>query len=165
LAGKLRLQEAAVFKRKAIIVGSVLIFGIAITLSSQNGVSSEGGQVLALETAWNHAIEVKDAKALDMLLADKMVAMESDGSFSTKKEYLAGIQAADFQPSQAVTESNKVEVFGDTAVAVGIFRIKGIEKGKPYVHRERTIDTWAKMNGTWKCVAAVAVRIPANQAQ
>jgi ketosteroid isomerase-like protein len=56
-------------------------------------------------------------------------------------------------------------VFGDTAVAVGIFRIKGIEKGKPYVHRERTIDTWARVNGTWKCVAAVAVTIPANQAQ
>jgi len=154
-----------VFKKKAIIAGSVVLLGIAISLASQTGMSSDQGQVLALETAWNHALEVKDTKALDMLLADKMVAMESDGSFSAKKEYLAGIKAADFQPSQAVNEANKVEVFGDTAVAVGIFRIKGIEKGKPYVHRERTIDTWARVNGTWKCVAAVAVTIPANQAQ
>jgi ketosteroid isomerase-like protein len=154
-----------VFKKKAIIAGSVVLLGLAISLASQTGMSSDQGQVLALETAWNHALEVKDTKALDMLLSDKMVAMESDGSFSTKKEYLAGIKAADFQPSQAVNEANKVEVFGDTAVAVGIFRIKGIEKGKPYVHRERTIDTWAIVNGTWKCVAAVAVTIPANQAQ
>jgi len=91
-----------VFKKKAIIAGSVVLLGIAISLASQTGMSSDQGQVLALETAWNHALEVKDTKALDMLLADKMVAMESDGSFSAKKEYLACIKAADFQPSQAV---------------------------------------------------------------
>jgi ketosteroid isomerase-like protein len=53
-----------------------------------------------------------------------------------------------------------VEIYGDTAVAVGVFRIKGVEKGKAYVRRERTIDTWVKINGTWKCVAAVAMLIP-----
>ena len=81
-----------------------------------------------------------------MLLADTMVAMESDGTFSTKKEYLAGIKAD-----------------GDTAVTVGVFRIKGVEKGKPYIHRERTINTWTKINGSWKCVAAVAISIPNKQ--
>jgi ketosteroid isomerase-like protein len=141
---------------------SVLLLIVAITLFPQRGMSSEEGQVLALETAWNHAIEVKDTKALDMLLADTMVALDSDGTFSNKKEYLAGIKAPDFQPSQAINETNKVQMYGDSAVAVGIFRIKGIEKGKPYVHRERTIDTWAKMNGTWKCVAAVASTIPSK---
>jgi ketosteroid isomerase-like protein len=141
---------------------SVLLLIVAITLFPQRGMSSEEGQVLALETAWNHAIEVKDTKALDMLLADTMVALDSDGTFSNKKEYLAGIKAPDFQPSQAINETNKVQMYGDSAVAVGIFRIKGIEKGKPYVHRERTIDTWVKMNGTWKCVAAVASTIPSK---
>lgn len=144
---------------------SVLLLIVAITLFPQRGMSSEEGQVLALETAWNHAIEVKDTKALDMLLADTMVALDSDGTFSNKKEYLAGIKAPDFQPSQAINETNKVQMYGDSAVAVGIFRIKGIEKGKPYVHRERTIDTWVKMNGTWKCVAAVASTIPSKSTE
>jgi ketosteroid isomerase-like protein len=149
-------------KQHIIAAASVLLLIVAITLFPQRGMSSEEGQVLALETAWNHAIEVKDTKALDMLLADTMVALDSDGTFSNKKEYLAGIKAPDFQPSQAINETNKVQMYGDSAVAVGIFRIKGIEKGKPYVHRERTIDTWVKMNGTWKCVAAVASTIPAK---
>jgi len=48
---------------------------------------------------------------------------------------------------------------------MGIFRIKETEKGKTVVHRERTIDTWVKVNGTWKCVAAVAVPIPSGKAQ
>ena len=46
-----------------------------------------------------------------------------------------------------------VQVYGDVAVVVGVFRIKGTEKGKPYVHRERFVDTWIKLKGTWQCVA------------
>ncbi len=106
----------------------------------------------------------KDTKALDMLMARTMVALDSDGNFLTKDEYLAGIKAPDFQPTQAVTEQSHVQVYGDTAVVTGIFRLKGVEKGKPYVLRERTVDTWVKMDGTWKCVADVAVLIPSKQA-
>jgi ketosteroid isomerase-like protein len=146
--------------KRAFLAATFLLLGVAITLAQQSGLSDDGGRVLALETAWDHALEAKDIKALDMLLADTMVAMESDGTFSTKREYLAGIKADDFQPSQAVNEQNKVQVYGDTAVTVGVFRIKGVEKGKPYVHRERTINTWTKINGSWKCVAAVAISIP-----
>ncbi len=144
-------------KKRALGVGAVLLLGVIATVAGQGGLSDDAGRVLALETAWNHAIETKDGKAMDMILSDSMVAVESDGSQSTKGEYLAGFKAADFQPSQAVNEKNDVRMYGDTAVAVGIFRIKQLEKGKTVVHRERTIDTWVKVNGTWKCVAAVAV--------
>ncbi len=151
--------------KKVVAAGVVLLLGVIMTLAQQGNTSDSGGRVLALESAWNHAIEAKDSKAIDMLLADETVALDSEGTFSNKKEYLAGIAGADFQPSQAVNEQNIAHVYGDTVVAVGVFRIKGMEKGKPYVHRERTIDTWVKINGTWKCVAAVAVPISAKQAQ
>jgi ketosteroid isomerase-like protein len=146
--------------KSAIVAGSLLLLGVGLPFARQTGLSDDGGRVLALESAWNHAIEAKDTKAIDSLLADTLVAVESDGTYASKSEYLAGISAPDFQPSQAINEENKVRVYGDTAVAVGVFRIKGMEKGKPYVHRERTIDTWVKINGSWKCVAAVAVTIP-----
>lgn len=151
--------------QRTVVAGGFLLLGVAMTLAQQGDNSDNGGRVLALETAWNRAIEAKDTKAIDMLLADDMVALDSDGVFSNKKEYLAGIAGAEFQPSQAVNEQNAVHVYGDTVVAVGVFRIKGVEKGKPYVHRERTIDTWIKINGTWKCVAAVAVAISSKPAQ
>ena len=151
--------------KRTLTLAVVGLFLVTIALSEQRGASSDEGQVLALETAWNHAIEVKDTKALDMLLADTMVALDDDGTFSTKSEYLAGIKAPDFQPSQAINETNHVQMYGDSAVAVGIFRIKGVDKGKPFVHRERTIDTWVKINGTWKCAVAIAAIIPAGQKQ
>jgi ketosteroid isomerase-like protein len=52
-----------------------------------------------------------------------------------------------------------VQVQGDAAVVVGIFRIKGVAKGKPYVHRERFVDTWVKINGAWQCLATTSTLI------
>jgi ketosteroid isomerase-like protein len=123
----------------------------------QQALSDEGGRVLALETAWNHALEAKDAKALDQVLGGTFVSVDIDGSVQNKAEFLAGIAAPSYQPSQAVTEQSSVQVYGgDAAVVVGVFRVKGVEKGKPYVRRERFVDTWIKMNGTWQCVATTA---------
>ena len=70
----------------------------------QNTGSDEGGRVLALEKVWNRALEEKDTKALDMLLASTMVSVEIDGSIQSKSEFLASIKAPDYQASQAVTE-------------------------------------------------------------
>jgi ketosteroid isomerase-like protein len=149
--------------KRAVLAAVVLLLGLA-AFAQQSGLSDEGGRVMALETAWNHAIESKDTKALDMLMASTMVALGSDGSFLTKEQYLASIKAPDFQPAQAVTEEGHVQTYGDTAIAVTVFRIREVEKGKKVTHRERTVDTWVKINGTWKCVAAVAVAIPSKSA-
>lgn len=151
-------------KKGIMIAGFILLLGVTIAVAQQSGISDEGGRVLALETAWNHALEAKDAKALDMLLANTMVSVDIDGSIATKSEFLASIKAPNYQPSQAVTEQSSVQVYGDAAVVVGIFRVKGTEKGKPYVHRERFVDTWVKVNGSWQCVATTAALIPAKQA-
>ena len=151
--------------KRTISVGSVLLLGVAMTLAQQSNISDEGGRVLALEKAWNHALEEKDTKALDMLLANTMVSVDIDGSIQTKSEFLASIKSPEYQPSQAVTEQTSVQVYGDAAVVVGIFRIKGTEKGKPYVHRERFVDTWVKMNGGWQCVATTAALILTKQAE
>jgi ketosteroid isomerase-like protein len=141
----------------------LLIAGVAVSVLGQNRAEDEAGRIQALELAWNHALEAKDAKALDMLLGSKFVSVEIDGSVSNKGEFLASIQAPEYQPSQAVIEQSSVQMYGDAAVVVGIFRVKGMEKGKPFVHRERFVDTWIKTNGTWQCVATTGTLIAAKQ--
>jgi ketosteroid isomerase-like protein len=133
--------------------------GAGSAAQQQGSMSDEGGRVMALENAWNHALEAKDTKALDMLLANTFVSVDIDGSIASRSEFLASIKAPDYQPSQAVTEQSTVQVYGDAAVVVGVFRIKGTEKGKPYVHRERFVDTWIKLRGTWQCVATTSTLI------
>lgn len=140
----------------------LFILSAALTAAGQSGISDDGGRVLALENGWNHALEAKDTKALDMILANTFVSIDIDGSIASRSEFLASIKSPDYQPSQAVTEQSNVQVYGNAAIVVGIFRVKGVEKGKPYVHRERFVDTWIKTNGTWQCVATTATLIPAK---
>lgn|SRR5689334_5543454 len=140
---------------------SFAVFTTILALGQTN-VSDEGGRVLALETAWGHAIELKDTKALDQMLGSTFVAVEIDGSLSNKAEFLASIKDPSYQPSQALNEQISVQVYGNAAVVNGIFRVKGSEKGKPYVHRERFIDTWVKQNQSWQCVASSATLITAK---
>jgi len=140
---------------------AMLVIAATLQGAAQNA-SDEAGRVLGLENAWGHAIEAKDTKALDQLLAPTFLAVEIDGSVSSKAEFLAGIRAPEYQPSQAVNEQINVQVYGNSAVVVGIFRVKGVEKGKPYVHRERFIDTWIKHEQSWQCVASSATLITAK---
>lgn len=145
--------------KNLLIAGSLLLLGVALATAHQNTNSDEGGRVLALEKAWNLALEAKDTKALDMLLDNTMISVDIDGSVQNKSEFLAGIKSPDYQPSQAVTEQATVQVYGNAAVVVGVFRIRGTEKGKPFVHRERFVDTWISSDGTWKCVATTSALI------
>jgi ketosteroid isomerase-like protein len=131
--------------------------------AAQSSSSDEGAHVLALDNSWNRALETKDTKALDLLLADTFVSIDIDGSIQTKREFLESLRAPGYQaPAQAVTEQSKADVYGDSAVVVGIFRTQFMHKGKSVTRRERFVDTWVNLNHTWKCVSSVAVLIPAS---
>jgi ketosteroid isomerase-like protein len=148
--------------RKTIAAGAVLLLGVAIAVARQKSMSDEGGRILALEKAWNHALEAKDGQALDMLLATALVSVDIDGCVASKSEFLASIKAPDYQPSQVITEQTSVQVYGDAAVVTGTFRVKGTENGRPYVRRERFTATWIKINETWQCVASQATLMPSK---
>lgn len=136
-----------------------VLLATAVAAPQQKLISKDAGWVLGLEKAWNQALEAKDTKALDMILASTFVSIDIDGSVASKSEFLASIAAPDYHPSQAVTEESTVQLYGNAAVVVGIFRIKGTEKGKPYTHRERFVDTWIKTNDKWQCVATTSTLI------
>jgi ketosteroid isomerase-like protein len=150
-------------KKISLLAAVVLIASVAVSLRGQSGANDDAGRIQALELAWNHALESKDTKALDMLLGSNLVSVDIDGSISNKSEFLASIKAPDYQPSQAVIEQSNVQMYGDAAVVVGVFRVKGVEKGKAYVHRERFVDTWIRSNGTWQCVATTGTLIAGKQ--
>jgi len=140
-----------------------LVLCSAISAFAQNSSSDEAGRVLGLENAWNHAIEAKDTKALDMILADTFLAVDIDGSVTNKTQFLAGIRDPNYQPSQAVYEQIKAQMYGDSAaVTTGIFRIKESEKGKTVTRRERFTDTWIKRGQSWQCVSSQVTLIPAK---
>jgi Domain of unknown function (DUF4440) len=68
-----------------LVVLSCAVFSIAQDSSRP---STEEGRLRALESAWNHAEQSKDAAALNQLLADSLVYVDYDGTLLNKKEFL-----------------------------------------------------------------------------
>jgi ketosteroid isomerase-like protein len=142
----------------------VLLYAVPLSVLAQDASdSATKSKIAALEGAWNQAYKSGDTKALDTLLDNAIVLVNDDGSVQTKKEFLASVKpagsAAGPQQQQVAPESMSVHVFGNTAIATGIFRAKGIEGKKSYVRRERFIDTWINKDGHWVCVATDATPI------
>jgi ketosteroid isomerase-like protein len=125
--------------------------------------SATKSKIVALEGAWNQAYKSGDAKALDAILDNGIVLVNEDGSMQTKAEFLASVKPAGTQAGsqeqQVAPASMSVHVFGNTAIATGIFRAKGMEGKKSYVRRERLIDPWIYKDGHWVCVANDATPI------
>lgn len=137
-----------------------LVCATALLVPAQEDADSDvQSKIIALEKAWNQAYKLGDTRALDKLLDDQIVLINDDGTVQAKTEFLASIKPAKSQEQQVAPESMSVHVFGTTAIATGVFRAKGVEAGKPYVRRERFVDTWVYKEGKWVCVATDATPV------
>jgi ketosteroid isomerase-like protein len=136
-----------------------LICGTAVLAPAQGSESAVQSKIIALEKAWNQAYKLGDTRALDTLLDDQIVLINDDGTVQTKADFLSGVKPDKSQEQQVAPESMKVHVYGNTAIATGVFRAKGIEAGKAYVRRERFVDTWVYKGGQWVCVATNATPV------
>jgi ketosteroid isomerase-like protein len=137
-----------------------LICAPSLLVSAQNDTNSGvQSKIIALEKAWNQAYKLGDTRALEKILDDRIVLINDDGSIQNKAEFLASVHPAKSQEQQVAPESMNVRVFGNTAIATGVFRAKGVEAGKPYVRRDRFVDTWVDKGGKWSCVATNATPV------
>jgi ketosteroid isomerase-like protein len=137
----------------------VLALACATTASCAQDTSDPdaASKVVALENLWNQAAEAKDLEALDRILDDAFVFVDSAGKLLTKADVMANVKSS--QGIRATFESIIVRLHGDTAIVTGIYKISGIERGKPFVRRNRFVDTWLYKNRSWVSVASLATLI------
>jgi ketosteroid isomerase-like protein len=147
--------------RALLTAGLVVLFCAVLSIAQDSSnPSTEEGRLRALESAWNHAEQSKDAAALNQLLADSLVYVDYDGTLLNKKEFLESTLHNSIEQEQINNDGMTVYVYGNAAVVTGVYRDKGIEKGKAFSRRGRFMDTWIKQNGTWQCVASQSTLIP-----
>lgn len=155
-------QKIRAARRFAFVAACFMAVATSALIVAQSS-KDDAGRIIALEHAWNRAIEAKDTRALDQLLAPTFVAVDTDGSLTRKGEFLASIKDPSYQPAEAVYEDIRAEIYGDTAVTTGVFRIRETRKGKRITERQRFVDTWIRKGATWQCVASQVVVIPTKQ--
>ena len=140
-----------------LLLGVCAVLGGAHQSTRQNG---EEGRIIALESAWDQAEQNKDASALANLLADSLVYVDYDGSLITKQQFLADVKGSDITGEQINNEGVTVHLHGNNvAVSTGIYRDKGMEKGKPFSRRGRFTNVWLNQNGKWECIASQSTLI------
>jgi ketosteroid isomerase-like protein len=122
--------------------------------------SDDETKIIALEKAWNRAYRARDGQALGTLLQDSIVLVTDDGRLQSKNEFLTGINTENLSSDQEGNpESIKVRFYGNVAIATGVFRQSGFEKGKAFIRQNRFVDTWIHTGNSWQCVAASATPI------
>ena len=124
---------------------------------AQDADSDVEAKILATEHMWGQAYVSKDPKALERILDDAFVNVDSDGILQTKAEVVAEVRTSTVV--QFLTESMVVHLHGNTAIVTGVFLIKGVDRGKAYAQRERFVDTWFHKNGQWVSIAGLVTRI------
>jgi len=133
-------------------LGFFLLMGTAWLQAQTTGVTEKA--VAALEEQWAQAQNTNSPDLLTPLLADKFVSTSFDGKVTGKAEALAEVKS--FVKNSAANSEMKVIVYGDTAIAMGIWKAKQKDpSGKIIDLSIQWTDTWVKMpNGKWQCVAS-----------
>lgn len=132
----------------------VLSLGSASISQAQQTSGEIEKAIVALEGQWMESQKTNNPDLLAPLLADKFVYTSGEGKVRDRAGFLALAKAMKFESVEY--QDVKVTVFGDTAIATGDFKGKGIdESGKPFETTERWTDTWVKMpDGKWQVVAS-----------
>ncbi|HET7439684.1 MAG TPA: nuclear transport factor 2 family protein [Terriglobales bacterium] len=136
------------------ILCTLLLSALALGQNSNYKPDSPEGKLLSLERMWNQAQLLRDADALNVLIAPQFVNTEWDGEVSNREKFLADIRDPKFKPTVMGIQGVQVILYGETAVVTGTYHTKGSYQGKGYEHVGRFTDTWIRENQRWQCVAS-----------
>jgi ketosteroid isomerase-like protein len=137
-------------------LAAIFVFLCTMPALAQSTQEAES-KVLTLERLWASAAQMRDTKALQSIFDDSMVYVHIDGRLMTKAEVLAdtsGVGAVDI-----VIESSSARSYGNLIVVTGVMKLKGIDKGKPYLRYGRFLDTWALKDDHWVCLSSMTTAI------
>ena len=69
--------------------------------------------ILALEIAWNRAVQQRDGRAVEPLLGNELIYIDYDGTVMNKGQYMASVKSSALHAEQVTNESMKVRVHGE----------------------------------------------------
>lgn len=127
--------------------------GTSAGFAQEDAEADAKSKIMAMEHVWALAYIAKDPKALARILDDAFVCVNADGKLLSKADILADVTAVN--TLQLLTESMVVHLHGDTAIVTGTFRTTGVERGKPFMRRERFVDTWIFRNTQWISISSL----------
>ena len=147
--------------RLTLILLSSLVLG-APAARAQQAVSRSGSPIermlIRLENEWTRGLVQRDTALFQRLLAPRFVYTE-DAQVMTREDVIRSVVGSD-RVRWAGNEGMTVYDYGNTAVVTGLLLVRGVGKDGPFSRRYRYTDTWHRIDGSWRVIAAQDYLIP-----
>jgi ketosteroid isomerase-like protein len=133
----------------------VLIIGTLIVNAAQGESPKADAEIVAsLDTEYQAAVERNDADTMVRILADDFVLVLGNGAVYTKSDLLNEVRSGSivYEKQIEVDNSQKVRVWGDTAVVTAKLWIKGTRAGTAFDRKLWFSDTYVRTEKGWKYV-------------
>src|SRR6478672_11339380 len=139
--------------------GKLILMMIALSLGTAtndlNASSDEDVKtVAALDTKYQAAVKSNDAATMDQILADDFVLVTGRGKVLRKADVIESARKKEFSYEHQEEEpgTQKVRVWGDTAVVTALLWIKAVQGVKPVDYKLWFSDTYVRTPTGWRYV-------------
>jgi len=137
---------------KLILMIIVLSLGSATHLNASS--EEDANTVAALDTKYQAAVKSNDAAAMDQILADDFVLVNGRGKVSSKPDLIESARKKEvtYERQDEELGTQKVRIWGDTAVVTALLWIKAVQGGKPIDYKLWFSDTYVRTPAGWRYV-------------
>jgi ketosteroid isomerase-like protein len=138
--------------------GKLILMIIALSFSTATDLNASSEEdiktVAALDTKYQAAVKANDPVTMDQILADEFILVNGRGKVSTKTDLIESARKKEITYERQDEEpgSQKVRVWGDTAVVTALLWIKAVQAGKPIDYKLWFSDTYVRTPAGWRYV-------------
>jgi ketosteroid isomerase-like protein len=138
--------------------GKLILMIAALSLGSATDLNASSDQdaqtVAALDTKYQAAVKSNDAVTMDQILADDFVLVTGRGKVSSKADLIESARKKEvtYERQDEEPGTQKVRVWGDTAVVTALLWIKAEQGGKPVDYKLWFSDTYFRTSAGWRYV-------------
>jgi len=140
----------------------VLVFAcliaVAVPLQAKDAASKIPADLAARVHAYDEAQVKGDKAALEDLVADDYVLLNSRGQRQSKADLIRDYTKPGFKIDPFTVEEPVELVWSDGAVMGGVASLRGVDDGQAFEVRLRFSDIWAKRGGKWRVIYTHASR-------
>ncbi len=134
---------------------------LAVAMLAQNAIAAPANderEVRKVEAALCDALRSGDAAAIAKLEDETYTLTNSKSEVTTRADDIAdakkGVRYDEFR-----NHDQKVRLYGDAAIVLGVTSVKGTSGGKPFAADFQFTDTYVRRGDGWKIAASHATRI------
>ena len=127
---------------------------LVVATNLRASVDEDVKTVAALDTKYQAAVKSNDAATMDQILADDFVLVTGRGKIFDKAALIKAVRKKEVSYERQDEEpgTQKVRVWGDTAVVTALLWIKGVQAPKPIDYKLWFSDTYVRTPGGWRYV-------------